>query len=403
MSIDWMSWIELALRWFHVIAGIAWIGASFYFVWLDTSLRRDSRTPESVAGELWSVHGGGFYHQRKFILAPPELPEALHWFKYEAYFTWISGFLLLVVLYYFGADLYLIDPAKAELATWQASAIGLGVLLAGWLVYDGLCRSPLGRSGRALGVVWFALLTAAAYALAQVFSGRGAYIHVGAIIGTAMAANVFFVIIPNQKTAVAAMRDGREVDPALGRAAKQRSLHNNYMTLPVVFIMVSNHYPATFGHQSGWAVLAGLSLSGVLIRHVFNLRHEGRTGLGYAAAGVLVFLATILLAAWMRPAGPAPAGPSAAQVGDAEIMAIVETHCGACHATRPSHPAFTAAPKGLVLESPAQLRRNARLIREQALQSRIMPLGNATAMTDAERAALGAWLERQEEGAGDGG
>jgi len=398
MNIDWLSWIELALRWFHVIAGIAWIGSSFYFIWLDNSLRRGPGVEKGVAGDLWSVHGGGFYHQRKFTLAPPALPEELHWFKYEAYFTWISGFLLLILLYYLGAELYLIDPAKADLAPWQASGLGLGLLAAGWLAYDGLCRSPLARSERALGIVWFALLTAAAFALSQVFSGRGAYMHVGALIGTAMAANVFFVIIPNQKKAVAAMRRGNTPDPELGRAAKQRSLHNNYMTLPVVFIMVSSHYPATFSGAHGWAVLAGLSLAGVLIRHVFNLRHRGRGGWAYAAAGIVVFLASLLFAEAMRQR-PAAGG---AEVGLAEVEAIVERHCLACHASKPSHPAFAAPPGGLALETPGQILRNAALIREQTVMSHVMPLGNETGMTEAERAALGAWIERMEEAAANG-
>jgi len=400
MNIDWLSWIELALRWFHVIAGIAWIGSSFYFIWLDNSLRRRRETPEDVGGELWSVHGGGFYHQRKFMLAPPELPADLHWFKYEAYFTWISGFLLLVVLYYLGAELYLIDPTKADLAPLQASALGLATLVAGWLAYDGLCRSPLGRNDLALGIVWFTLLTAGAFALQQVFSGRGAYMHVGAVIGTAMAANVFFVIIPNQKTAVAAMRRGERPDPELGRTAKHRSLHNNYMTLPVVFIMISNHYPATFGGAYGWVVLAGLSLSGILIRHVFNLRHRERNGAAFAVAGVLVFLASLLFAAAAKERRPAE--PVRRGVGLADVQAIVSRHCRTCHSSEPTHPAFSAPPQGLVLDKPEQIRRNAKRIYEQTVASRVMPLGNATGMTEDERAQLGAWLEaHREKGAGN--
>jgi len=402
-GIDWMSWLELALRWFHVIAGIAWIGSSFYFIWLDNSLRRADSAPEGVAGELWAVHGGGFYHKQKYMVAPENLPAELHWFKYEAYFTWISGFLLLGVLYYLGAELYLIDPAKADLSAAGASAIGIGVLVGGWLVYDGLCRSPLRRSDLGLGIVWFALLTAAAWGLLAIFSGRGAAIHLGALIGTAMAANVFFVIIPNQKKVVAAMRAGREVDPALGRAAKQRSLHNNYMTLPVLFLMVSNHYPATFSGPFAWATLAGISLSGILIRHFFNLRHTGRTQIGYVAAGIAVFLLTIVVSAELRERGRSTSGAGQGDVSFAEVRGIIERHCVSCHAADPTHPAFGEAPMGVRLDSDGAIRRHAARIHAQAVESRAMPLGNASGMREDERAQLDRWFsERDSRGPSDG-
>ena len=397
MSIDWASWANLVLRWFHVIAGIAWIGSSFYFVWLDNHLRRRPGMDEGLAGELWAVHGGGFYQSRKYLVAPAELPDELHWFKYEAYFTWLSGFFLLVLLYYYGAELYLIDPAKLALGKGTAIAIGLGVLAGGWIFYDLLCRSPLGRHDGALGIVWFLALVALAYGLEQIFSGRGAFIHVGAVIGTAMAANVFFVIIPNQKKAVAAMIAGERPDPELGRKAKQRSLHNNYMTLPVIFIMVSNHYPMTFTHQYGWAILAGLSLAGVLVRHFFNRRHKGETRVSLLVAATVVFALTVLLAAETGRSGGAP---TAGKVGFAEVRAIIDRHCIMCHSATPTHPGFDAPPAGVAFDSAGEIRRYAPRIRMQAVDADIMPLGNETGMTAAERARLGAWIAQ--EGKGDG-
>src|SRR5205085_7481201 len=254
MHVDWSEWLNLALRWLHLITGIAWIGSSFYFVWLDNHLQKPASGDAS--GEVWSVHGGGFYHKQKYQVAPAAMPEDLHWFKYEAYFTWISGFSLLVLIYYFGAQSYLIDPTRAQLSTGAGIAIGLSALVLGWLVYDLLCRSPLGQNNVLLGIFWFVCLLFAAHLLNSLFNPRAAYIHVGAMIGTAMVANVFLVIIPNQKKVVADLIAGRTPDPKLGAQAKQRSLHNNYMTLPVLFIMISNHYPMTYGAERPWLVMA---------------------------------------------------------------------------------------------------------------------------------------------------
>src|SRR6185295_13501403 len=269
MAFDLSEWLNLALRWLHLTAGIAWIGSSFYFVWLDNHLKPTAEGEAS--GELWSVHGGGFYHNQKYQVAPRAMPEQLHWFKWEAYFTWISGFSLLVLIYYVGATSFLIDPAKAALSPAAAIAIGLAAQALGWLVYDLLCRSPAGSSNLVLGLWWFIVLLFAAVALDSLFNARAAYLHVGAMIGTVMVANVFFIIIPNQRKVVADLVAGQTPDPALGAAAKQRSLHNNYMTLPVLFIMISNHYPMTYGAERPWAVLALLGLTGVAVRHVFNL------------------------------------------------------------------------------------------------------------------------------------
>ncbi len=289
MHVDWSEWLNLAFRWLHLTAGIAWIGSSFYFVWLDNHLRKPAAGDAS--GEVWSVHGGGFYHKQKYQVAPAEMPEELHWFKWEAYFTWLSGFSLLVLIYYVGAQSFLIDPTKAALSPGAGIAIGLAALTIGWLVYDLLCRSPIGSNNLALGLFWFVFLLWSGWVLDSLFSARAAYLHIGAMIGTVMVANVFLIIIPNQRKVVAALVAGRTPDPRLGAQAKQRSLHNNYMTLPVLFIMLSTHYPMTYGAQRPWAVLALLGLTGIAIRHVFNLRGRGQP------TGRTIGLAIVLAAA----------------------------------------------------------------------------------------------------------
>ncbi|NIR61155.1 MAG: urate hydroxylase PuuD, partial [Gammaproteobacteria bacterium] len=288
MELDLLAWVQLAVRWFHLVAGIAWIGASFHFIWLDNALEKPKSPAPGVGGEAWLVHGGGFYHNQKYLVAPARLPEHLHWFKWEAYSTWLSGFALLILIYYLGAEIYLVDPGRAALTGWQATAVGVGALIAGWLAYDGLCRSPLKDNAPAVALFWFVIMTLAAWGLTRVLSDRGAVIHVGAMLGTVMVGNVFLVIIPNQRKAVAAMARGEAPDAELGLQAKQRSLHNNYMTLPVLFMMIANHFPMVVGHDYNWAILAGLSAISILIRHFFNLKHRGRLHwelIGWAAAG----------------------------------------------------------------------------------------------------------------------
>ncbi|MFZ5608119.1 MAG: urate hydroxylase PuuD [Pseudomonadota bacterium] len=390
MDIDVAAWLNLVLRWLHLIAGIAWIGSSFYFIWLDNHLRKNTDTPEGVAGSLWAVHGGGFYHKEKYLVAPAHLPAELHWFKWEAYTTWISGFFLLILIYYWGATLYLIDPAKLAWSPGQASAAGLGFLIGGWLVYDRLCRSPIGRDNALFGVIWFAILTAGAYFATRIFSDRGAFIHVGAVIGTVMAANVFMVIIPNQKKMVAAMLAGETPDAALGIRAKQRSLHNNYMTLPVLFIMISGHYPMTFSGPWNWAVLAGLGAVGWMVRHFFNLRHKGRTRYDLAAAAVAGFLGVALVTSLARR-GPEEAGAEKADF--AAVRAIIARHCLACHSAQPSHPAFDVAPMGLAFDTAEEIRAAAPRIKAQTVDSTAMPLSNETGMSAAERRLIGRWVE----------
>jgi uncharacterized membrane protein len=388
MAVHLADWLNLALRWLHLTVGIAWIGSSFYFVWLDNHLTRP--VEGEASGELWSVHGGGFYHNQKYQVAPAKMPDHLHWFKWEAYSTWLSGFSLLVLVYYVGAQSFLIDPAKAPLSPAAAITIGLAALALGWLVYDGLCRSPAGANNLTLGVFWFAVLLWAAYTLDQLFNARAAYLHIGAIIGTVMVGNVFLVIIPNQRKVVADLIAGRTPDPRLGAAAKQRSLHNNYMTLPVLFIMISNHYPMTYGAERPWLVLALLGLTGIAVRHVFNLRGRGQaTGPTIAVAAILA-LASVTYVTLEK--GGAAEGPRAGAVTYAHIQPLLATHCSGCHSPHPTNPAFAAPPLGLAFDSYEQVRAASPRIKAVAVDSQVMPLGNPTGMTAAERRQLGAWI-----------
>ena len=297
----WMDWASLLLRWLHVITAIAWIGSSFYFIWLDLSLRKATRLPDGVHGESWSVHGGGFYHVQKYLVAPDSMPKELHWFKYESYFTWISGFALLVVTYYWGAEAFLIDSSVQDLSVLQAIGISVGSLVAGWIVYDVVCKTPIGRNLLLLGAVVYMIIILAALAYSEIFGSRAALLHVGAVVATWMTGNVFFIIIPNQKKVVASLQRGEAPDPALGQQAKQRSTHNNYLTLPVLFMMLSNHYPMTFVGEDLWILVGLVVLIGAIIRDYFNTSHSGAAGLRvrwqWPTASVLI----IILALWTRP------------------------------------------------------------------------------------------------------
>ena len=396
---DISTWLNIAVRWFHVIAGIAWIGSSFYFIWLDNALKPPTDPQDKkngVGGEVWAVHGGGFYHKKKYQVAPSFMPEDLHWFKWEAYATFVSGFILLILIYYFNADLYLIDKTKMALEPAQAIVTGLAFIGGGWLFYDTLCKSRIGANDRLFGLVWFAALTTAAYFLNHIFTGRGAFIHVGAMMGTAMAANVFAIIIPNQKIVVADLLAGRTPDPRLGKKAKQRSLHNNYMTLPVVLIMISNHYPVLFDSPYNWLILAGLSVSAFFMRHFFNLKHKGREEYVYILAGVTVFLLVMGFTEGGPNSGKVSTA-SAVAVSDAEARAIIRTHCSACHSDSPTHVGVAIAPKGVMFDKMIEIRKNAPRIEEQAVEHNTMPLGNETNMTKEEREKLGIWLKGIEE------
>lgn len=385
-----LDWANLLLRWAHLVVGIGWIGTSFYFIGLDVSLRRREGLPEGVLGSAWQVHGGGFYDVRKYTVAPSELPPDLVWFKWEAYLTWVTGFLLIIVQYYFNATAYLIDPGKLALSPVAAIALSAGSLALGWVLYDGLCRSPLGARQPLLMAILFAILIAAAWGYAQAFTGRGALLHMGALVGTWMALNVFMVIIPNQKKIVVSLMRGEAPDPRLGAIGKQRSVHNTYLTLPVILMMVSNHYPMLTNHPQSWVLVALILIIGALVRHFF-VRHEagdpaGRVAWALGLAAIALAAALVLSAPRIDPA------LAGLKVGEAEAMSIVTRHCAACHAAKPTHEGFSEAPKGVVFAGPGDLRRFAPLILQQAVQTDSMPLGNETGMTDDERRRLGAFL-----------
>ena len=378
-----LDWLSLLLRWAHVVVGIAWIGASFYFIWLDNHL--EPSADPIIAGDLWAIHGGGFYHAEKFKGAPPQMPARLHWFKWEAYWTWITGFFLLVLVYYAGAEMYLIDASVMPLSKPAAIGIGLASLVLGLGVYEALCRSPLGRNDAALGAVMFVLLAVLAWGLTQVFSGRGAFIHYGAILGTIMVGNVVHVIIPGQRRMVQALAAGQAPDPKYGAAGKQRSVHNTYFTLPVLFTMISSHYAFTFGGSWNWLVLVALTLSGGLIRVWFVMRHRGPAPAWPLAVGVgLLFVLMLSL----LPKTQDKAQP----VKFEDVKRIVDARCLSCHAPKPTFAGLAEAPKGVLLDTPERIRAQSATIHAQTVVARAMPPGNLTTMTDEERALLARWI-----------
>lgn len=383
-----IEWAGMLLRWLHLIVGIAWIGSSFYFIWLDNSLRPpedEALQAKGVAGELWAVHGGGFYNPQKYLVAPATLPKELHWFKWESYSTWITGFLLISTLYYFQASTWMVDPSKAALSPAAAVAIGLGTLAGGWLVYDTLCRLLIERSQLLFGVIFYVFVVLMAYVLTHVLSGRAAFIHIGAMIATVMSANVFFWIIPGQKKTIAQMQRGETPDPIHGKRAKQRSLHNNYLTLPVLFCMISNHYAFTYSHPQAWAVLALILLAAVLIRHYFNQRHKGVQQIRYPIAGALLLAG---VAVWLVPTS-LKASANAQPVDFAQVQQIMTQRCAGCHAEHPT--LMASAPAGIMLDTAERITAMKPRIIQQAVQLKAMPLGNVTAITDDERALLARW------------
>jgi uncharacterized membrane protein len=386
------EWVNLLLRWFHMIVGIGWIGTSFYFMALDYGLDTKERKSPGVYGSAWEVHGGGFYHVEKFTVAPPQLPAHLHWFKWDAYLTWMTGFGLLIVQYYLHAKSYLIDPSVMPLETWEAVAISVVSLLAGWAIYEALCRSSLGRNTVVLGTLVFALILIASVLYTKVFSARGAFLHVGAFVGTIMAFNVFMIIIPNQRKMVAQLLAGKVPDARYGAIGKQRSTHNNYLTLPVLVMMVSPHYPFLSAHPQSWLVVALIIVSGALIRHYINRVDAGDEWTKFGWTAPIAILA-ILGAIWLTaPRAPAAGG---AAVSDADVLALTARHCTMCHARKPTHESFQEAPKNVTLESIGEIRKYAPLILTQTVQNKAMPLGNQTAMTEEERTKIGRWIAAQ--------
>lgn len=397
------EWLAFAIRWLHVITAIAWIGSSFYFIALDLGLQKAPDLPAGAHGEEWQVHGGGFYHIRKYLVAPERMPEHLTWFKWESYSTWLSGAALLAVTYWAGANLFLIDPAKADLAVWQAVAISGGSLAVGWLIYDTLCKSPLGERPTVLMLLLFVALVAMGWGYDQVFTGRAALLHLGAFTATIMTANVFLIIMPNQRIVVADLKAGRAPDPKYGKIAKLRSTHNNYLTLPVVFLMLSNHYPLAFASQWNWLIAALIFLMGVTIRHFFNTMHARK---GYQwwtwAVTAMLFLGVM----WLSSAGltqdsyeesqaraltPVEARFASAEGFD-EVTQTVIGRCSMCHAREPVWEGIHHAPKGVILETPADIARAAREIYVQSGLTGAMPPANLTGMTLDERRRIIAWF-----------
>ena len=393
MEIAFADWLNLVFRWLHLITGIAWIGASFYFIFLDLSLRKRANLPPGVHGEAWNVHGGGFYLMQKYTVAPEQLPEELHWFKWEAYFTFLSGFALMSVIYYWGADSFLIDKEVADISQIQGIALSIGFLAGGWIVYDVFCRIPVFKNNSIfLAVAVFLLILAVAVGATTVFSGRAAFVHVGAVVGTIMVGNVFFIIIPNQKKVVADLIAGREPDPRLGIEGKQRSTHNNYLTLPVLLMMTSSHFPMIFGHEQSWVVVALILIVGGIIRDFFNRMNAGETGniLRWQWPVATAFM--FLLIAFVSYQPIVAVDQDAKMPGASDALAIVQTRCATCHARKPTDKDFDKAPGGVRLETVDELRKYSAKILKQAVLTKSMPLANRTKITAEERKTLGLWI-----------
>ena len=397
-AIFW-DWLSFAVRWLHVITGIAWIGSSFYFVALDLGLRQRPGLPAGAHGEEWQVHGGGFYHVQKYLVAPAQMPEHLTWFKWEAYSTWLTGFALLCVVYYAGADLFLIDRNVLDVSAPVAIGISLASIALGWILYDLLCKSPLGGNDTTLMLVLYAILVAMAWGYTQLFTGRAAFLHLGAFTATIMSANVFMIIIPNQKIVVADLIAGRKPDPKYGKIAKTRSLHNNYLTLPVVFLMLSNHYPLAFATEYNWVIASLIFIMGVLIRHYFNTVHarKGNPTWTWLAAAVLFVVVIWLSTVPKVLSGEAKVSASGeAFIASAHFPAVRDTvlgRCAMCHAAEPGYEGIYHAPKDVVLETDEGIAEHAREIYLQAGRSHAMPPGNVTFVTPEERALIVAWYE----------
>ncbi|WP_323784427.1 urate hydroxylase PuuD [Thalassovita sp.] len=394
------EWLEFAVRWLHVITAIAWIGSSFYFIALDLGLHRDRKLATGADGEEWQVHGGGFYHIQKYLVAPDNMPDGLVWFKWESYSTWLSGFALLAVVYYLGAEFYLVDPAVMDLASWQAVLISMASLAFGWVVYNTLCKQFVNANQTALMVALFVVLVGMAYFYTSVFSGRAAMLHLGAFTATIMSANVFFIIIPNQKIVVADLIAGRKPDAQYGKIAKQRSTHNNYLTLPVIFLMLSNHYPLAFATDYNWIIASLVFLMGVTIRHYFNSLHARKgnpTWTWLATALLFVLIMWLSTAPMFRTEEQEEAHGAALRFaqteGFDEVADIVMGRCSMCHAAEPGWDGLHWAPRGVRLETPHQIAMQARNIYMQAGLSHAMPLANLSFIEPAERAKIVAWYQ----------
>ena len=384
-----MEWLNIVIRWMHFIFGIAWIGASFYFVFLENALNRTKDVRDELAGNLWAIHGGGFYYLEKYKVAPKTIPKHLHWFKYEAYFTWLSGFCLLFVVYYFNASALLIDKNVLNISALAGIGIGVGSFVVAWLLYDLLCKSVLIKKEFWFALIGFALAVGFAYFYSRVFSSRAAYIHFGAMIGSIMVANVFFVIIPSQKEMVKAARQGKPLNPQLGKNALTRSLHNNYFTLPVLFVMISNHFPSTFGYKYPWLVLAIISLGAAGVKHYLNLREKGQLTVWVMPVSVLILLAAAFISA--PPKNP---GACTEKVTMSEVLAIVNTRCVSCHSSKPTDDVYKAPPNGVVYDTPDDIVKKKDLIMQRVVITKTMPQNNKTNITQKERDLIRCWIEQ---------
>lgn len=392
-----LEWLGLLVRWFHIVVAVAWIGASFYFIWLENNLERED-VPDNLAGNIHSVHGGGFYYIEKYKVAPPQIPEKLHWFQWDAYLTFLSGFGLLMIVYYANAEFAMSNP-NFPLPVLALIAIGLGTLVLGWFIYDRLCKSALVHNKALFSLIGFLLITVIAFILTQVLSGRAAYMHVGAMMGTLMAGNVFFGIIPAHRVMVKAAREGNTPDPSYAQQASLRSLHNNYMTLPVIFIMIANHYPSTFGQTYNWLILAILFLASAAVRHYLNLHERGREAKWILPAASFIVLSLALVTApqiqsYASPANPKTTSPLAEpeQVRFAQVQTIIENRCVSCHAANPTDELFSVAPKGVLLDSAENIVALSDMIYKNSVASNYMPLGNKTGMLQEERDLIDLWL-----------
>lgn len=385
-----IEWLNLNVKWIHLIVGIAWIGASFYFNWLEGNLERNHpELSKGVAGDLWAVHGGGFYHVEKFENSPEKLPEVLHWFKWEAYLTWITGFTMMILVFYMAPGMYLVDASIANLSSELAIIISLASMLFGWIIYDQLCKTKLSQNGMLFFWIIFLSLTLLAYVLTNLLSAKAAYIHVGAVIGTIMVANVFFGIIPSQKKMVASIKKGEIPDPIVGKLGFQRSLHNNYFTLPVLFIMISGHYPLTFGSEYSWLVLAAIALIGVFVRHYFNLKNRGQKKV-WMLPFAMVLMATL---AYLTMPKSSDRTIQVSAVSYEMIAPVMQQRCVSCHAASPTNVSFKIAPKGVALDTKMDLERYADSVYSQTVITHAMPIGNLTKMTEDERAMLAVWYQ----------
>lgn len=383
-----MEWMNLVVRLMHITFGIAWIGASFYFVFLENALNRTKDVRDELAGNLWAVHGGGFYYLEKYKVAPKTIPKHLHWFKYEAYFTWLSGFCLLFVVYYFNASAMLIDKNVLNITPIEGIGIGVGSFVVAWLIYDLLCKSPLIKKGYWFTLIGTAIAIAMAYFYSRVFNSRAAYIHFGAMLGSIMVANVFFVIIPAQKAMVKAAKEGKPLDPQLGKNAGMRSLHNNYFTLPVLFVMISNHFPSTFGNQHSWLVLAVISVGAAGVKHYLNLREKGQLSIWVMPVSVMVLIAAVIMSA------PAKPGECKGTVSFAEVNTIVQKRCLQCHSSKPTDDFYTAPPNGITYETPQDIFKLRDKIMQRVVVTKTMPQNNKTNMTQEERDLIRCWIDQ---------